>query len=252
MGSREFFEQADSVFYRWNAALHTPEAPFGRIYDYEQYRGKSVLEIGCGMGCMAMNWAQRGAHIIAADLNPLAVEQTRRRFRLFGLRGEVLEADARRLPFADEAFSFVYSWGVLHHSPRIEDSIAECRRVLKRGGRLGIMLYNRRSLLYRYLVEHVEGRLNMERAFLTPLELASRYTDGHRHEGNPHTWPVTTREARALLSAFEDVHVRVLGSDVRDVLNTMCPLLGDLLPRRGLEALARRWGWSLWITAARP
>ena len=56
------------------------------------------------------------------------------------------------MPFADATFEYVYSWGVLHHTPGIDRAIAEIHRVLKPGGGVGVMLYNRESLLYRFLV----------------------------------------------------------------------------------------------------
>src|SRR5262249_51813912 len=71
LGSRRFFELADETFYRWNEPIRGPEGPFGRIFDYQRYRDAPVLEVGCGMGCMAMNWAQRGARLTAVDLNPV-------------------------------------------------------------------------------------------------------------------------------------------------------------------------------------
>src|SRR5215831_12529859 len=62
-GSRRFFELADEKFYSWNVPLHTEKGRFGAIFPYEDLRGRRVLEVGCGMGCMAMNWAQHGAHV---------------------------------------------------------------------------------------------------------------------------------------------------------------------------------------------
>ena len=252
IGSQRFFELADDVFYRWNTALHAPTARFARIFDYAHYRGKRVLEIGCGMGCMAMNWARNGAHITAIDLNPVAIEQTTRRFAVMGLSGDIREADAEALPFADNEFDYVYSWGVLHHTPGIRRALAEVHRVLKPDGGLGLMLYHRHSLLYWYTVLYNEGLLNLESRFLDPLELASRYGDGGREEGNPHTWPVTRREVlRDLIPQFTDPQIDVLGSDVDDILNTWWPALGQRLPRSWRQALARRCGWSLWITASK-
>ena len=62
------------------------------------------------------------------------------------------------------------------------------------------MLYNRRSFLHWYLTEYVEGFLHIaSAASSSPLELASRYGDAAREEGNPHTWPVTEAEVRAIL-----------------------------------------------------
>lgn len=253
IGSREFFERADATFYRWNEPLHAPEGRFARLFDYESYRGKRVLEVGCGMGCMAMNWAQHGAHVTAVDLNPVAVTQTRRRFELFGLDGEIQEVDGERLPFGDATFDYVYSWGVLHHTPGTEAAIDELHRVLKGGGRAGVMLYNRESLLYRIIVRWQEGFVNLERRWLDELALASRYADGDRREGNPHTWPVTRGEIeRDLFRAFAEVKIRVLGTDVPNVLNILGNELGTkVMPGAAVRALARRWGWSLWTTARR-
>jgi SAM-dependent methyltransferase len=254
LGSREFFERADATFYRWNEPLHDGPRHFGRLFEYDRYRGKRVLEVGCGMGCMAMNWALNGAAVTAVDLNPVAVAQTRSRFDVFGLAGEIREADAESLPFPDNTFDFVYSWGVLHHTPGTRPAIAELRRVLKPGGRVGVMLYNRQSLLFWFIVRWQEGFVNLERRWLTDLELASRYADGDRREGNPHTWPVTANEIRTeLFPGYDDIAVRVLGTDVPNVLNVWAPSLGtERIARRSIAAFARRWGWSLWTMATKP
>ena len=253
LGSKRFYELADSVFYRWNEPLHTTDGKFGRIFDYERYRGKRVLEIGCGMGCMASNWASHGAQVTAIDLNPVAVAQTTQRFQAFGLEGDIREVDAESLPFPDGQFDFVYSWGVIHHTPGIRKAIQDIYRVLRPGGRVGLMLYNRESILYRYFVQYQEGLVNMERRFLDELALASRYGDGGREEGNPHTWPVTKDEVlRDLIPMFVRPEIQTLGTDVPEALNTWFPRLGQRLPLSWRKALARRLGWSLWITAEKP
>jgi ubiquinone/menaquinone biosynthesis C-methylase UbiE len=252
--SNEFFAEADKVLYEWNAPLHTQDGRFGRIFEYDRYRGKQVLEVGCGMGCMAMNWAQHQASVTAVDLNPVAVHQTKRRFELFGVKGQIREADGEQLPFDDATFDFAYSWGVLHHSPETWRSIRELYRVLKPGGRVGVMLYHRNSFLFRYQVQFIEGFLNMESHFLSAVELGSRYGDGERKEGNPHTWPVTKTEVyRDLFPQFADTQVHVLGTDVPWMLDHWLPRLGTRwTPKSWIRALARRYGWSLWITAAKP
>ncbi len=254
LGSHRFFELADETFYRWNEPLHADGRRFAAIFDYDRYRGRPVLEVGCGMGCMAMNWAQAGAQTTAVDLNPVSIAQTRTRFELFGLRGDIREADAEALPFADNHFAFAYSWGVLHHTPGTRQAIAELHRIIEPGGRIGVMLYNRKSLLYRFLIRFQEGWVNMERRFLSELQLASRYGDGERMEGNPHTWPVTADEVWGdLFKRFENVQIQVFGTDVPNVLNVWAHALGtQRMPQPFVRALARRWGWSLWITAEKP
>lgn len=247
MGTPAFFDRIDQEFYSWNKPLHN-KRPFDTLFPYEKYVGKKVLEIGCGLGCMLMNWAKNGADCTGVDLNITSLEQTKRRFELHDLKADIRLEDANHLPFEDNSFDYVWSWGVLHHSPHLDLSIKELFRVLKQGGEFGVMLYNRKSFYQWYMTDYVEGFLHRESTFLTPLELNSRYGDGHREEGNPHTWPVTKKEGLALLSRFsKDADVRVLGTDLDCVLNLMTLGITPFIPKPIIKALARRWGWSLWF-----
>ena len=249
IGSREFFDRLDQEFYSWNKPLHR-ERPFDRLFPYNRYgAGAQVLEIGCGLGTMAMHWAQNGAAVTAVDLNDTSVAQTKKRFELHGLSGDIRRMDAGRLDLPPEKFDYVYSWGVLHHSPDLIHSLAEMLRVLKTGGGFGLMLYNRRSLLHWYRTRYLEGFLHYENRFLNPLELASRYADGDRAEGNPHTWPVTDGEIRSLLAPLShDLQVRMLGTELDTIFKYLLPGLGFILPAWAKKPWARRFGWSLWIT----
>ena len=248
VGTREFFERLDRTFYGWNDELHDGDTRFGRIFPYAKYRGCRVLEIGCGLGTMAMNWARHGARITAIDLNPVSVAQTSRRFELLGLNGEILHMDANALGFADATFDYVYSFGVLHHSPDLSRSIAELFRVLRSGGGFGVMVYNRASVRYWHTMRYVEGFLHRESRFLDRLQLASRYTDGGREEGNPHTWPVTRAEMLRL--------VRTHGSDATSQAfgsaeYAFPPKVEGWLPAVLKNSWARRWGWSLWTSGTK-
>jgi SAM-dependent methyltransferase len=182
-------------------------------------------------------------------LNPVAVAQTARRLDLVGVPRPVLQADGGALPFQSETFDYVYSWGVLHHSSRLDASIAELFRVLRRGGGFGVMLYNRRSLRYGYLLRYCEAFLHGEAEFLDPLELASRYSDGAAEEGNPHTWPVTDTEMTQLFGRFtRKVDVVTFGDkEVRNTLKLLMPFVWRVVPDVVVRAWARRFGWSLWI-----
>jgi len=247
-GSREFFDQSDREFLKWNQPLHG-HTPFSQIFPYTEFRSKKVLEIGCGMGLMSSLWALSGATVTSVDLNFTSVRTTSMRFEGLGIQSRLVQADARNLPLGDSLFDYVFSWGVLHHSPNLDRSISELARVLKPGGEFGIMLYNRNSILHWYMTRYLEGFVHLESRFLNDLELSSRYGDGARDEGNPYTRPVTRREVKSLCqSSGLSSTVRTLGTDLDSVLVMMAPGLGKVLPRRLKKPLARRWGWSLWIS----
>ena len=107
-------------------------------------------------------------------------------------------------------------------------------------------------MLYGYDIAYTEGFLHLENQFLGPIELGSRYGDGARLEGNPYTRPVTKREIKEeIFTQYHDLKIRVFWSDVRDVLDHMIPGSGRLFPRFLLDALGRRWGWTLWITGSK-
>ena len=114
---------------------------------FEETRDLDVLEIGVGLGADHLRFAEAGARLTGTDLTDRAVEHTQRRFELFELSADLRVADAESLPFADESFDLVYSWGVLHHSPDTAHAIDEVWRVLRRGGAGKIMIYHRYSLV---------------------------------------------------------------------------------------------------------
>jgi len=247
LGTAEFFDRLDREFCDWNRPLHGAR-PFDRLFPYGDYGpGSKVLEIGCGLGTLAMNWAEKGVDLTAIDLNETSIAQTRRRFEVKGLSARIEQMDARALAFADGQFDYVYSWGVLHHSDALDQSLQEMMRVLKPGGGFGLMVYNRRSFLHWYKTLYTEGFLHYENRFLGPLELASRYGDGARAEGNPHTWPETKDSLRVMLGPHSrDLDIRVLGTDLDTIFHALLPGLGLFLPAWAKKPWARRFGWSLW------
>src|SRR5712691_1878730 len=115
---------------------------------FSEAAGRDVLEIGVGMGADHAEWAKnRPQSLIGIDLTLRAVNYTRRRLNLDGLRSNLLVTDAERLPFADVSFDLVYSWGVLHHTPDTARAVREVLRVLRPGGVARIMIYHTHSLV---------------------------------------------------------------------------------------------------------
>jgi ubiquinone/menaquinone biosynthesis C-methylase UbiE len=168
---------------------------------FDEGRGLDVLEIGVGMGADHVEWAKaRPRSLTGIDLTPRAVEHTRTRLGIYGLASDLRVADAERLPFADDSFDLIYSWGVLHHSPQTARAVDEVRRVLRPGGRARIMIYHTYSLTGYML--WVRYALLAGRPFRSLSEI---YRD---HLESPGTKAYSTSEARAMFASFSRVDVR--------------------------------------------
>ena len=138
---RDFYEKFRE--YRYRTEWHIP-----LLVPFREAKGKKVLEIGTGNGADGAMFALNGADYTGVDLTETALEATRRHFAALGLTGSFQRDDAESLSFHDETFDWVYSHGVLHHTPRTQTAINEVWRVLKRGGRAIVMLYHKHSFNY--------------------------------------------------------------------------------------------------------
>src|ERR1043165_6718006 len=138
-GTRQYFDAIEA--YRYNVYAPWMQAAVG----FDDFRGKRLLEIGCGTGTDLLQFARGGAQVTGLDLTPRSIEIARRRFAVYGQSGTFAIGDAENLAFPDESFDAVYSFGVLHHTPDTERAIREVHRVLRRGGRAIRMPFHRTS-----------------------------------------------------------------------------------------------------------
>jgi SAM-dependent methyltransferase len=102
--------------------------------------GTCVLDVGCGMGRFAEIAADAGAEVYGIDLSR-AVEAAHDNL---GSRPNVhlFQADVMHLPFVPESFDFIYSIGVLHHTPDTRAAFRRLPALLKPGGRITIWVYS--------------------------------------------------------------------------------------------------------------
>jgi 2-polyprenyl-3-methyl-5-hydroxy-6-metoxy-1,4-benzoquinol methylase len=269
VGTPRFFTDVEATRYRQEP--HIPE-----LVGFENWVGADVLEVGCGIATDGVQFARAGANYTGVDFSDVALDLAQRQFELNDLSGQFTQVTLPNLPFRDESFDLVYSFGVLHHIPETTAAIAEIHRVLRPGGHALVMVYHRRSLNYYVTImglrrllaallliprgTHLVGRLTRERAdvleghrellrshgwhYLADRGLfLSHNTDG---PGNPLSKVYTRRDAQRLFAAFQDVrpHVRYLNMRVYPG--------GEKIARSPLgRALERRLGWHLVIKATK-
>jgi SAM-dependent methyltransferase len=222
VGTPGFF--ADLDHYHFEKLHHLP-----RLIDFDGYRGKQVLEVGCGAGTDLIRFARGGASVTGVDLAAASIGLARENFSQHGLGADLREADAEKLPFSNDTFDLVYAHGVVQYTANPAALIAECHRVLKPGGEAVFQVYNRISWLNA-----------LSKLMKVPLE----------HEDAPVLRKYSASEFRALLREFRDVRIveerfpvksRLHGGWKGTMFNTFFVATFNALPR----ALVRRFGWHL-------
>lgn len=222
-------EEPDSEYFAKIRERRYKREPFIKnIADFPALKDKKVLEIGCGVGIDGLEFVKAGADYTGIDASGQSVALAKKYFELSGYDSRnLILADAENLPFPNETFDFIYSWGVLHHTPDTQRAIEEIYRVLKPGGEICIMLYNRYSLvgLQLYLFY---GLLKFN-PFVSLNELFARY-----HE-SPGTKAFTNKEATAFFPNFRDLKIKevVTPYDLRISRNNYLPrFFNRLIPPR--------------------
>ncbi|MEZ5318612.1 MAG: methyltransferase domain-containing protein [Vicinamibacterales bacterium] len=221
-GSRGFFADLDA--YHFEKLHHLL-----RLVDFEAWRGRDVLDVGCGAGVEVVRFARGGARTVGVDLADSATALTRENLAQQGLRAGVVTADGEALPFPDAAFDFVYAHGVVQYAADDRRVVAECHRVLRPGGVAMFQVYNRISWLHL-----------LSKVMKVPLE----------HEDAPRLRRYSIPEFRALVAPFARVEIVPERFPVRSRLHKgwkgavyNAGFVGgfNALPR----AWVRRFGWHL-------
>lgn len=118
-------------------------APYEKFYindfnlTYEDYEGKSILDIGCGPRG-SLEWADMAS--LRVGLDPLVNDYYKLGGGTLFHKMHYVRAYSEDMPFADETFDFVFSINSLDHVDDLDETISEMKRVLKVGGICGIIV----------------------------------------------------------------------------------------------------------------
>jgi ubiquinone/menaquinone biosynthesis C-methylase UbiE len=214
----------------------------------ERLAGKRVLEIGCGMGLHTETLARAGADVTAIDLTPTAIEATTKRLALRGLTARLIRADAEVLPFDDQSFDFVWSWGVIHHSSSTARVVRHIARVLRPEGECRIMVYNREGMSARVtlLKDHLLGGGFLHRSFEETLY--------HVTDGFSARYYVAEQFEDLFRGFFKEASTEICGQDA-DVIplpSRLRRLALGVVPTSYLEAAQARRGSFIFLKASQP
>ena len=246
VGSREYFDEVEARKY-----FVEPHIP--AFADFERWRGKRVLEVGCGIGTDSINFARAGAQLTAVDLSSESLRLAAERADVMGVadRIEFIQANAEELTarLTGEPYDLVYSFGVVHHTPRPNLALAAMRALTVPGGTLKLMVYHRRSWkVFSIVAANGHGR------FWKTDELVAEHSEAQT--GCPVTFSYTRREARELVerSGFrvQELWVdHVFPYRVREYVNYRYvkePYF-RWMPEALFSGFERRLGWHLLVTA---
>jgi len=140
LATREYFDEVETR--RYFVEPHIPG-----FAQFKRWKGKKVLEVGCGIGTDAVNFARAGALYTGVELSQASLDLAKKRFEIFGLHGNFVLCNAEQLShfFSTGTFDLVYAFGVIHHTPDQRAVTEEIRKVIREDGEFRCMLYAKNS-----------------------------------------------------------------------------------------------------------
>jgi 2-polyprenyl-3-methyl-5-hydroxy-6-metoxy-1,4-benzoquinol methylase len=246
IGTRQYFDEVETRKY-------FVEPHILRFAQFDQWKGKKVLEIGCGIGTDTINFARYGAHVTAVELSENSLEVARMRAGVLGLHKRIefhlgnAEELTEFLPV--KPYDLIYSFGVIHHTPHVERVIEQMRFYTRPGSIVKIMIYYRYAWKVLWiLLTHGRGR------FWRLEELIAQYSEAQT--GCPITYTFTKQQARNLM-ARNGFRVTEMWVDhifpycVQEYLQYRYVGMWYFrwMPRKLFRLLERHFGWHLCLTA---
>ncbi|TSA16731.1 methyltransferase domain-containing protein [bacterium] len=249
---------------RWRRESHPWLESFA---GYERHSAQLMLEVGCGQGLCTYRFAENGANVVALDLSFDSIVLAQKRLRRKGLSDKVdlVLGNAQSLPFLDDRFDFVYSFGVIHHSPDTAACVREIARVVKSGSFVLVMYYYTWSLTK--LIEASARLANRVLTWVTGdeqafLKLARRmlggYADKHTAQflktgkaATLHAPVIHTYSRRQTLAMFTAAGFTNIQFALTHLSEEVAFVLSKLRMSSLIPILARRVGWDLITTATK-
>jgi SAM-dependent methyltransferase len=245
IGTEEYFNQVEARKY-----FVEPHIP--AFAEFEKWRGKKVLEIGCGIGTDTMNFARAGAIVTAVDLSAESIKLAKKRAEVFGLTGQIqfYEANAETLSdfIPPQKYDLVYSFGVIHHSPHPEKIVEQIRQhFVHEDSRLKLMVYYRNSWKVLWMLLQEKGQ------FWKLDQIIAKHSEAQT--GCPITYSYTKNTVENLVGdgfEIEDIFVdHIFPYQIPKYVKYEYEMewYWKMLPKSVFRLFEKKFGWHLCLTA---
>ncbi|MFC0271935.1 class I SAM-dependent methyltransferase [Metabacillus herbersteinensis] len=242
IGTKDYFNEVEARKY-----FVEPHIPL--FAEFDKWRGKKVLEIGCGIGTDTINFARAGAKVTAVDLSENSLELARKRADVFGYDVNFYHANAEELSKSVpiEEYDLVYSFGVIHHTPQPDKAIAEIRKYMGKDSQFKIMVYNRNSWKVLWILL-TYGKFQFSKLD----EWVANYSEAQT--GCPVTYSYTKKSIQSLLKGFDIQDLRVdhiFPYSISEYKQYEYKKIWyfQYLPKSLFRFLERNFGWHLCVTS---
>lgn len=170
-----------------------------KFADFPAWSGKTVLEVGCGIGTDTINFLRNGAKLTSIDVSEESVKIAQDRATKYGFDASCINvSNAEELDIGNRKFDLVYSFGVIHHSPNPKKIIEQIARHQTHDQELRLMVYSKISYKL-FWAMHTFDKWDMSKMNDTVREFAEA------QQGCPYAQTYTFDEVTELLHPWYEI-----------------------------------------------
>ena len=229
LGTKEYFNEVERKKF-------FVEPHILKFTKFPQWKNKKVLEVGCGLGTVGINFALNGSDYTGVELSKESLEIAKKRFEVYNQSGKFYLGNAEELSsfVPIETYDLIYSFGVIHHSPHPEKIVSQIKKYMNENSVLKIMLYAKDSWK-NYMID--AGLDQPEAQYGCPI--ANTYTKQD---------VVELLDGYEVLSIEQD-HIFPYQIESYKRGEYIKQPWFDVMPTEMFETLEKNLGWHLLITA---